>query len=61
MGLTATELPESTKYLKLNSEKPARLEAGAWNNFGDLNIAVVTDAPKILFGFYSVSIVVAGN
>jgi len=36
MGLTATELPESTKYYKFNSEKPTRLDAGSWNNFGDV-------------------------
>jgi len=37
------------------------LDAGSWNDFGDLKVSFSTDGPKILFGFYSVSLTVAGT
>lgn len=61
MGVSAIELPESTEYFTMLQEKPCKLAPGMWEKLGALEVKFNACAPKLMFTFYSVSLVTGGG
>jgi len=57
MGITVAELPASTLFYHVTVVKPTKLNPGAWEKFANAAVIFTINSNKLVFTWYSVSIV----